>query len=229
MPIRDSRAIYHESRAYLYSQNTFFFTRCGSDLRIIFQPRDASRYGEAVSPLRTKMPVFNKVVFSLGDNFSPVLGEFKTEFFMIALCALRDDVQIRNLTILFGHECWEKNWGPVLFAKSLFKLKVTRSLEILGIDKYLLHDIRAIPRALGMNIQPVWSKLYPCDVGIDFRGIFTSTYVPAETPEEVSLRPDQTLIDAGVEYYARLMDSSHMVQQGLITLTDPIAQVPNYS
>lgn len=76
---------------------------------------------------------------------------------------------------------------------------------MLGVDTYLLHDVRAIPRALAMNIQPVWSKLYPCDVGLDSRGIFTSTYVPAQTPEEIGLRAGQVLMDAGVEYYARMM------------------------
>lgn len=192
-------------RTYLYSQNAFVFTRCGSDLRIILQPRDASRYGEALSPWRTKVPFFNNVVFDLGDNYSPEIGRFKTQCFMAALGGLRDEVEIHNLTLLLGHDCWAGGSGPQEFARTLKNIKVTGCLEMLGVDEYLLHDIRAVPRALSMNIQPVWSKLYPCDIGNDFRGIFTSTYVPAKKPEEISLQADQILIDAGVEYYARLM------------------------
>ena len=174
---------------------------------MIFQPRDASCYGEDLSPLRTKMPSFDKVGFDLGHNDSPELGRFKTESFMAALGGLCDEVQIHHLTILLGHDCWAADSGPHEFAKVLRNIRVTRTLAILGVDTYLLHGIRAIPRALAMNIQPVWSKLYPCDIGIDTRGVFTSTYVPAKKPEEISLQAGQILMDAGVEYYSRLMVS----------------------
>ena len=155
------------------------------------------------------VPVFNNVVFDLGDNQSAEVGRFKTQCFMAALGGLRDEVNINHLTLLLGHDCWGGDSGPHDFANILRKIKVTRSLEMLGVDTYLLHDIRAIPRALAMNIQPVWSKLYPCDVGLDLRGIFTSAYVPAATPEDTSLRAGQILMDAGVEYYARLIAPAH--------------------
>ena len=203
--LRNSHALYHEARTYLYSQNTFVFTRCGSDLRIIFQPRDDSLYGQAVSSTRVKVPSFDKVIFDLGDNQNAEFGRFKTQSFMTALGGLADDVHIKHLTLLLGHDCWLAESGPHDFGKVLRKIKVMETLEMFGVDTYLLHDIRAIPRALAMNIQPVWSKLYPCDVGLDARGIFASTYVPAKSPEETGLQNGQILMDAGVEYYARLM------------------------
>lgn len=206
--IRDSRALYHEVRPYLYSENTFIFRRCGSDLRIIFQPRDASCCGEALSPLRTKVPFFNKVVFKIGGGGVPDIGRFKTESFKAALVGLRDEVQINHLTILLDHSCWATGSECIEFAFALRNIKVTRSLQILGTNEYLLHDIRSIPRALAMNIQPVWSKLYPSDVfAADTNGVFTSTYVAAKTPEEIDIQPGQQLMDAGVEYYALLMAS----------------------
>lgn len=131
---------------------------------------------------------------------------------MAALSGLRHEVEIRNLTVILGPNCFGADVppSPSEFAKALKNIKVTRSLEMLGRDRYLLHDIRAIPRAMAMNIQPVWWKLYPCDLGIDCRGVFTSTYVPAEKPEEVSLRAGQILMDAGSEYYAKLMGFNHI-------------------
>lgn len=203
---RKSHALYHEARGYLYSQNTFVFTRCGSDLRIIFQPRKTSESGDAGSSARVQVPSFNRVIFDLGDNQNPEMGRFKTRSFMAALNGLRDDVYIDHLILRLGHDSWELGDSePHDFGKALRKMKIKKSFEMLGMDTYLLHDIRAIPRALSMNIQPIWSKLYPCDMGLGARGVFTSIYVPAETPEETGLQAGQILIDAGVEYYARLM------------------------
>lgn len=233
--IHISRAVYHECRTCLYSQNSFFFTRCGSDLRTILQPRDASRFGEAISPLHTKMPLFHRVIFHLGDNDSPEIGWFKTQCFLAALSGLRHEVRIRNLSVLLGRNCWgaDRLPPPPEFSNALRNIKVIDSLRMLGIDKYLLCDTREIPRALAMNIQPVWWKLHPCDLGFDSRGIFESTYLPAKKPEEVSLQAGQILMDAGVEYYATLMvdefQSDHAMRWGVSTSTNAIAQVPNNS
>lgn len=156
------------------------------------------------------MPLFNKVVFEIGDDYSLEIGRFKTQCFAAALGGLRDQVIIRNLDLFLGLNCWAAESGPFEFVKALKNIKVTKRLEMVGREKLLLHDIRTIPRALKMNIQPEYSSLYPCDLGIDTRSFFRSTYVPAKKPEEISLQPGQILVDAGIEFYARLMGSNHM-------------------
>ena len=130
---------------------------------------------------------------------------------MAALSGLRHEVKIRNLIILLHSNCFKADVPPAPpdFAKAFENIKVTSSLDMFGLDRYLLHDIRAIPRAMAMNIQPVWWKLFPCDLGLDCSGIFASTYVPAKKPEEVSVQAGQILMDAGIEYYATLMGSKH--------------------
>jgi hypothetical protein len=190
--------MHHEVRNYLFNQNTFIFSRCGSDVRFILPLRDTVHSKEVV-------PSFKKVIFDFGDNHSTKLARFKTESFMGALRGLRHEVRVQHLTLFLGHDCFDLTATPQDFANALKIIKVTKSLEIQGVAAHLLHDIRAIPRAMGMNIQPVWSKLVPCDVGLDQRAMFTSTYVPAKTREETELQAGQTLMDAGVEYYARLM------------------------
>ena len=130
---------------------------------------------------------------------------------MAALSGLRHEVKIRNLIILLHSNCFKADVPPAPpdFAKAFKNIKVTSSLDMFGLDRYLLHDIRAIPRAMAMNIQPVWWKLFPCDLGLDCSGIFASTYVPAKKPVEVSVQAGQILMDAGIEYYATLMGSKH--------------------
>lgn len=169
------------------------------------------------------VPSFNKVIIELGDAQSAEVGEFKTNRFMAALSGLRNEVGINHLTLLLGQNCLVPAPGPIHLANALGMLKVRGSLEMMGLDAYLLTDVRAIPRALGMNIQPVWSKLYRCDQCLDTRGIFSSTYVPATCREEAELQAGQTVWDAGVEYYARLMappeDAGDGVEEGWLVRT----------
>lgn len=178
----NSRPIYHDAKPYLYSENVFVFTRCGTDLYLLNQAQALAtcKYVNCAINALT----ISKLVFDLGDNESIDKGQMKIQTFTAALHALRTEVRVGSLHIYFRDCCWAATERAEDFADALGKIKIVQSLEMTGPDFHWQENLRAIPEALAMNVVPVRSCLLPGTKEENFKGSFTCKYRPAMAVEE---------------------------------------------
>lgn len=153
-------------------------------------------------------PSITEVTFILGDNKSIDKGELKLQHFAAALEGIRCEFKIENLKVYFRDFCWASKNGPEDLMNGLRRLQVTRTMKMFGADFHWTENLRAIPRALSMNIIPVGWTFVPGKEDVHFKGFFSCIYHPATTPEELELMEGQTVPDAGHAY------SQYMLKNG---------------
>ena len=150
-----------------------------------------------------RRPSFREVIFDVGDAQIDWEGYMKTGLFVNGLTRMRHEISVDHLRLEFHPFCFGGITKPEDFAAALGHLKVNKTMTMSGVD-YLWEegDMRAIPRSLKMNIQPITSVFIPRNNGLQYprMGCFLSTYKLAKNVQEITSVVGGGLIDPGVAF-----------------------------
>lgn len=150
-------------------------------------------------------PSFADIIFDIGDDAVDWQGCFKTSMFMNALKGMRCKIDTDHLTIVFRSLCFADNIRPQDFAGGLDNINVIKSMTMCGSDHHWeigTGNLRAIPKSLCLNKQPVNTAIYPRNACLQpfLPELFTSTYVPAKDEKEITAVAGERIFDAGEQY-----------------------------
>ena len=123
--LRTSHEVYHRARKFLYSENELVFFRWGEDLEDVAKPLGLS--GCDAEGCNMTGPVFDHVVFNLGDNHSVNdaadniyrFGKTIEELHRAAV-----SITINHLTLNFCKFNWDTTCRPFMIAQALKTIKV---------------------------------------------------------------------------------------------------------
>ncbi|KAL8978931.1 MAG: hypothetical protein Q9177_006269 [Variospora cf. flavescens] len=176
-----SHDLYHRCRDTLYRDNTFIVDKYGSGLQYLSRAMGVSscRFG-----CQTR-PVIHSLRLIVGCEDHDWQGVWKSEMMTQALKDISHPITVTRLRLDLSPFCFLGNKDLAEFADILKdKIKVTSAFELCGADVHWEWDLRVIPKAMGMKLEPEF---------IDFRhhsnqhqthGWFGSLYKPAESDNE---------------------------------------------
>ena len=129
-------------------------------------------------------PCVKNLIFEVGHDQSPDKGQLLTETFSATLRGLRRRIRAENLVIALQDNCWGSTEELQDFTDALANVQVAKSFELSGSAFHLYLNMRSIPQALAMKVQPDKST-YQGSTAVDARGYFcdnySSTKILAET------------------------------------------------
>ncbi|KAL2055181.1 hypothetical protein ABVK25_004519 [Lepraria finkii] len=201
---------YREASKHLW-KNTLIFQHYGSDIKPMVDALNLTSRRLNSSPAAE--PVFQEVIFMIGGNGPAEFVEAKEHAFACALKALRKPFHVQHLTIIIKPYTFDGHWQRAesrlqSFVHCLSKVKVTKTFTLMGCDTHLEHDVRAFPKYLNMNVQPLDMIFNPRHLepfpngSFDYvDGNFACTYEPAKSVNEVVQGRGQYIQDPFTEYH----------------------------
>ena len=98
------------------------------------------------------------MVFDVGDEDLPDSAQDKLHAFGCALRQLRSPIIINSLYIRFAYHSFRSSAQLSDFASTMNKIKVQESLIVSGDEHFLDINLEDLPRGLGMEVLPVYSR-----------------------------------------------------------------------
>lgn len=127
-------------------------------------------------------PCVKDLIFEVGHDQSPDKGQLLTETFSATLRGLRRRIRAENLVIALQENCWGSAEELQDFTDALANVQVAKSLDFSGSAFHLHFNMRSIPQALAMKVQPDNSRFQgnTAEHGGYFRDNYSSTKILAE-------------------------------------------------
>ncbi|KAL8734571.1 MAG: hypothetical protein Q9166_001471 [cf. Caloplaca sp. 2 TL-2023] len=195
--------LYHQCRDIMYRHNTFVASKFGAGLHHLTKQLGFHYCGEVCS----STTAISSVRFELGCVFHDGMGLIKMEAFTQAIKDLTRPLTVKHLRIDFLPFCFVGNRDLAVFADALKgKIRVERVFEMTGLDVHWACDLRVVPKALGMKLNPLICDYIPHDDKQGVQGFFGCSYEPATSNNELAgLDTDgnDLIIKDGRFYYER--------------------------
>ncbi|KAL8857866.1 MAG: hypothetical protein Q9178_005623 [Gyalolechia marmorata] len=195
--------LYHQCREIMYRDNTFKVSKFGAGLRHLTKQLGFHYCGDICS----STTAISSVHFELGCRDHDGMGIIKLEAFTQAIRDLNRPITVKHLRIDFLPFCFVGDRDLAGFADALVdKIHVERVFEMTGLDVQWECDLRMIPQALKMKLQPLMCdyKLHHDTEGI--QGFFGCSYEPASNYNEIVGLDDEgneLIIKDGRYFYER--------------------------
>lgn len=177
-----SHDVYHQCRDTLYRDNDFVVGHYGSGLRYLSSPMgiDMCRHGCVTRP------TFTSLRLVVGSQDHDVQGALMSDMFTQALRDIQGQMTVAHLRLQLEPFCFVGDKELAYFAELLAeKIQVTTTFELRGSDiHWLLYDLRLVPKALGMKLEPTAIEFHHHDDEQQTLGWFTSTYTHAQNDNE---------------------------------------------
>ncbi|KAL8989464.1 MAG: hypothetical protein Q9169_008358 [Polycauliona sp. 2 TL-2023] len=156
-------------------------SKFGAGLRHLTKPLGFHYCGEICS----STTAVSSIRFELGCREHDGMGVIKLEAFIQAIKDLRRPIVVKHLRIDFLPFCFVGDRELAALADALKeKIQVERVFEMTGLDAQWECDLRMMPQALGMNLQPLVCDYKPRDDKQGIQGFFGCSYEPASNPNE---------------------------------------------
>ncbi|KAL8782549.1 MAG: hypothetical protein Q9213_005274 [Squamulea squamosa] len=195
--------LYHKCRDIIYRDNTFKVSKFGGGLRHLTKRLGFHYCGEVCS---STSPI-NSVHFELGCAGHDGMGMIKLEAFTQAIKDLSRPIIVKHLRIDFLPFCFLGDRDLATFADALKdKIRVQRVFEMTGLDLHWECDLRMVPQALGMKLQPLICDYRPHDDSEGIQGFFGCSYEPASNDKEIlglDAEDEELVIKDGRYFYER--------------------------
>ncbi|KAL9008176.1 MAG: hypothetical protein Q9173_006669 [Seirophora scorigena] len=197
-----SHDLYHHCRDTLYRDNEFIVDNYGSGLQYLSKPMGVSvcRFG-----CQTR-PIIQTLRLIVGCEDHDWQGVWKSEMMTQALKDISHPITVTRLRVDLSPFCFLGNKDLAEFADVLKdKLKVTSTFELCGADVHWEWDLRVIPKAMGMKLEPTVIDFRHHSVQQQAHGWFGSLYNPAQSENErlgLDAEGKELEIRDGKYYYA---------------------------
>ncbi|KAL9635225.1 MAG: hypothetical protein Q9204_002696 [Flavoplaca sp. TL-2023a] len=173
--------LYHQCREIMYRDNTFMITKFGAGLRHLTKQLGFHYCGEVCS----STTAISSIHFVLGCRDHDGMGLIKLEAFTQAIKDLSRPIAVKHLRIDFLPYCFVGDRDLAVFADVLKeKIQVERIFEMTGLDVQWECNLRMIPQALGMKLQPLVCDYSPHNDNQGVQGFFGCSYEPAANHNE---------------------------------------------
>ncbi|KAG8531926.1 uncharacterized protein KY384_003562 [Bacidia gigantensis] len=211
--------LYHVARDALYNINTFAFNFFGTDMKTVHNSVGLYRCRKEGCLKAGGHPTLDKVIFNLGHSSDPDAARHMMVAFERALKCLRSPLTTNHLLLHPLNYSWRTDGQLASFCRVLKeKVKVQKSLVVSAMDVLLELDIRAIPKALNLDIQPNSYKIrYRGSESHDL-GYFVTIYLPRMPGSTINL----TDIDDTISSYQKWKKTAKQdcIVNGLDYVTD---------
>ncbi|KAL8670406.1 MAG: hypothetical protein Q9168_005054 [Polycauliona sp. 1 TL-2023] len=177
-----NHSLYHQCREIMYRDNTFKISTFGTGLHHLIKPLGFHYCGEICS----STTAVSEIHFQLGCQRHDGMGRIKLEAFTQAIKDLKRPIAVKRLRIDFLPFCFVGDPELASLAEALKeKIHVERVFEMTGLDTHWECDLRMMPQALGMKLQPCSRKYRPHDDKEGTQGFFGCNYEPASNRNEI--------------------------------------------
>ncbi|KAI4091380.1 MAG: hypothetical protein LQ339_008132 [Xanthoria mediterranea] len=177
-----SHKLYHQCRGIMYHDNTFKVSKFGAGLRHLTKQLGFHYCGEVCS----STTAISSIHFELGCRDHHGMGMIKFDAFTQAIKDLNRPIATKHLRIDFLPFCFVGDRHLAAFADALKdKMHVDCVFEMTGLDVQWECNLRMIPQALGMKVQPLICDYEPHDDNQGLQGFFGCSYEPASNHNEV--------------------------------------------
>ena len=171
-------------------------------------------------------PIIDRAVFNLGCDINPERSLIQVGAFAVILENLTRPLHVNTLTINIAAYCWRCDDQLQAFCKVLGNVKVLEMLVVTGLDVHLELCVRQLPKALGLDVQPVEWKVKFRTADWQDMGYFISVYVPvvkspSDSAEGANLI-DEAVINDPIAKYREWLKTARQdeVVNGLDYVTD---------
>ncbi|KAL8755372.1 MAG: hypothetical protein Q9199_003691 [Rusavskia elegans] len=174
--------LYHRCREIMYRDNTFKISKFGAGLRHLTKQLGFHYCGEICS----STTAVSSIHFELGCRDHDGMGLIKLEAFTQAIKDLSRPIATKHLRIDFLPFCFVGDRDLAAFADALRdKVHVDCVFEMTGLDVQWECDLRMMPQALGMKLQPLICDYEPHNDNQGIQGFFGCSYEPASNHNEI--------------------------------------------
>ncbi|KAL8848247.1 MAG: hypothetical protein Q9221_006720 [Calogaya cf. arnoldii] len=134
----------------------------------------------------TNLMCINSIHFEIGCRDHDGMGLIKLEAFTQAIKDLSRPIGTKHLRIDFLPFCFVGDWELAAFTDALQeKMQVDCIFEMTGLDVQWERDLRMVPQALGMKLQPLICDYEPHNDNEGIQGFFGCSYEPAANNNEI--------------------------------------------
>ncbi|KAI4244688.1 MAG: hypothetical protein L6R40_002892 [Gallowayella cf. fulva] len=173
--------LYHQCRETLYRDNVFVVRKFGAGLRHLSKQLGFHYCGEVCA----STTAISSIRFEVGCKVHDGIGLIKMEAFTQALKDLNRPITVKHLRIDFLPFCFVGDPDLAAFAAALKeKVRVERVFEMTGLDVHWECDLRMVPKALGMKLEPLVCDYIPHNDKKDIPGFFGCSYEPDSNEDE---------------------------------------------
>ncbi|KAL8895556.1 MAG: hypothetical protein Q9207_008124 [Kuettlingeria erythrocarpa] len=174
--------VYHQCRDTLYRDNDFVVGHYGSGLRYLSSPMGIDMCRHAC----VTRPAFSSLRLVVGSQDHDVQGVLMSDMYTQALRDIQGQMTVAHLCLELAPFCFLGNKELAYFAELLAeKIQVTATFEFRGSDiHWLLYDLRIVPQAMGMKLEPKAIEFKHHDDEQQTLGWFSSSYIHAQSENE---------------------------------------------
>lgn len=176
-----SHKLYHRCRDTMYRENQFVVDNFGAGLAYLGQRLGLHWCGIYCCTC----PHIGSLKIRVGCDDHDAFGLVKTEGMIQALKDLPHAITVEHLWIELLPWCFVGNADLALFVAAIAeKIEVQKRLDFTGLDVHCDMDLRTLPKALGMKLQPLLCQYEPHNDLRQIQGFFGCWYEPAKNENE---------------------------------------------
>ncbi|KAL8708713.1 MAG: hypothetical protein Q9220_006438 [cf. Caloplaca sp. 1 TL-2023] len=166
----------------MYEENKFVVDYYGAGLILLGQPLGFADCAEYCSNKLT----IGSLNIILGSEDHDILGSIRSRGMTFALNDMAQPIAVKHLRIDFLPFFFAGDKDLSAFAEALGqKIKVEAVLEMVGLDVHWEWDLRSIPMALKMKLQPLHCEYKRYNDERNVRGFCGCSYEPAANENQI--------------------------------------------
>ncbi|KAL8700741.1 MAG: hypothetical protein Q9201_005286 [Fulgogasparrea decipioides] len=179
--LRINHELYHRCRDIMYSENIIVIDETGAGFEYLGQKLGLHYCGEFCCACAH----IGSLHIIIGCDDYDFEGIVKTEAMIQAIKQLPRSIVVQHLRIDLKPFCFANDRDLALFVDVLKdKIGVEQVFELTGLDVHWGLDLRTIPTALEMKLQPLHCDFEPHNDKWQTAGFFGCSYEPAKTENE---------------------------------------------